>query len=470
MTMLWLTFALLTIAAVAILLVPLWRGVSQEPPARIDYDIVVYKSQLKEIDQEIEQGLLTAAEAEAARAEVHRRMLAAEDAELAHKKRTGGANRVARFAAIAAIAVVVPVGAALLYGALGSPQLPGEPYGWRLRHDPQFVEASTADKLALTLQQNPSVAGYKRLADMYFEARDFAKAAEADHKALELGASDAATWSEFGEAVVMASGGAVVPQALSAFAKALTVDAHDNRARFYVALGEAQIGNYRQAVAIWRDMEQGAPPDASWLGIVHQNIDQFAKAGGFDPASVAPAPASVESLNAANSAMIAAMHQMAGGPAAAAPPAGNQGDMIHAMVARLAARMQNTPNDVDGWQRLAHAYKVLGENDKARDAIAHAVRLKPSDVGVQLSLAEIEKAAAPSEDEPADYVATMKTVLKLDPANTQALYDVGLTEAKAGHAARARQLWSKLLSLAAQDDPLAVKAREQLEVLPTKPE
>jgi cytochrome c-type biogenesis protein CcmH len=468
--MLWLIFALLTLAAVAILLVPLWRGASQEPPARIDYDIVVYKSQLKEIDQEIEQGLLTAAEAEAARAEVHRRMLAAEDAELAHRKRTAGASRIARFGAIAAVAVVVPVGGALLYSALGSPNLPGEPYAWRMKNDPAFVEASTADKLALMLQQNPNVAGYKRLADMYFEARDFAKAAEADHKALELGASDAETWSEFGEAVVMASGGAVVPQALSAFAKALTVDAHDNRSRFYVALGEAQIGNYRQAVAIWRDMEQGAPPDASWLGIVRQNITEFAKAGGFDPASVPPAPASVEQLNAANSAMIAAMHQMAGvqGPAPATPPAGNQGDMIHAMVARLAARLQTTPNDVEGWQRLAHAYNVLGENDKARAAIAHAVRLKPSDVGVQLSLAEIEKAAAPGEDQPADYLATMKTVLRLDPANTQALYAVGLAEAKAGHAARARQLWSKLLSLAAQDDPLVAKVRDQLQALPTK--
>jgi len=87
---------------------------------------------------------------------------------------------------------------------------------------------------------------------------------------------------------------------------------------------------------------------------------------------------------------------------------------------------------VAGWVRLAHAYNVLGEPDKARAAIDHAVRLKPGDVGVQLTLAETQKDAAPGDDTPADFIATMRTVLKLDPANVQALYYVGLAEQKAG--------------------------------------
>ena len=83
-------------------------------------------------------------------------------------------------------------------------------------------------------------------------------------------------------------------------------------------------------------------------------------------------------------------------PSNSAPPsAGDDRDtMIHAMVQRLADRMKTNSDDVDGWQRLAHAYNVLGERDKARQAIDHAVRLKPDDVGVQLILAEIQKSAA----------------------------------------------------------------------------
>jgi hypothetical protein len=43
---------------------------------------------------------------------------------------------------------------------------------------------------------------------------------------------------------------------------------------------------------------------------------------------------------------------------------------------------------------VAHSYNVLGEPEKARDAIAHAVRLKPNDKDVQLTLAETQKALA----------------------------------------------------------------------------
>ena len=144
--------------------------------------------------------------------------------------------------------------------------------------------------------------------------------------------------------------------------------------------------------------------------------------------------------------------------------------MIRAMVQRLADRMEKTPDDVAGWQRLANSYKVLGEQDKAREAIGHAVRLKPDDVGVQLSLAEIQKAAAaPGDDTPADFVATMRTVLKLDPANVQALYYVGLAEQKAGHPAQARVLWNKALAVASADDPLAIAIRNRLNAGKPKP-
>ena len=38
------------------------------------------------------------------------------------------------------------------------------------------------------------------------------------------------------------------------------------------------------------------------------------------------------------------------------------------MVERLANRLQSEPNDLRGWQRLARAYRVLGETKKAEVA------------------------------------------------------------------------------------------------------
>jgi cytochrome c-type biogenesis protein CcmH len=396
-----------------------------------------------------------------------------------------------RLAAIIAIAAVLPLGTAIMYGVLGSPHLIGKPYAWRLKNDPEFVVASTAERLAELLQNSPSVAGYKRLAQMYFAARNYEQAAAADRRAIELGATDAVTWSELGEAVVMTNGGAVVPEALLAFTNSLGINPQGERSRFYLGLAEAQIGNLKQAVAVWRDLEKDSAADAPWLPMVREHIAAFAKQGGFDPASVPPSPPSTGSMNVAITAMANAMHAQAGvsapvtpssnaappsGPAAmsAAPAPSLKGDdqdtIIRSMVQQLADRLEKNPDDVAGWQRLAHAYVVLGEKDKARAVIGHAVRLKPNDVGVQLSLAEIQKAAAaPGDDTPADFVATMRTVLKLDPANVQALYYVGLAEQKAGHPGQARVLWNKALAGTSADDPLAIAIHNRLNAGKPKP-
>jgi cytochrome c-type biogenesis protein CcmH len=479
MTMLWLIFMLLILVSLAILLAPFVKGAENEEVPRIDYDIVVYRNQLAEIDQEIERGLLTQDEAEAARAEVHRRMLAAEDAELASRTAPIGVEgRRLRLAAVIAIAVVLPVGATALYGALGSPGVLGKPYAWRQTHDPEFVTASTADKLAHLLQASPTAAGYRRLAQMYFETRNYDQAADADRKAVELGATDAATWSELGESVVMSNGGAIVPEALLAFTNSLAVDPSNSRSRFYIGLAESQIGNLKRAVSIWRDLEAHSEPNASWLPLVREHIAAVSKDGHFDPASVPPEPPDAKAMSVALTAMTNAMHvqgsagvpgQPAGTPAATAPPSAAPNDkdtMIHAMVDRFAAKMDKDSANVAGWQRLAHAYVVLGEIDKAQQAIDRAVKLKPSDAGVLVSLAEVQKAtAAPGDIAPDDVTATMRKVLKLDPENVPALYVVGLSEKKAGHTAQARTLWKKALAKAPPDDAAATEIKKQLDAI-----
>ena len=46
--------------------------------------------------------------------------------------------------------------------------------------------------------------------------------------------------------------------------------------------------------------------------------------------------------------------------------------MIRGMVDRLASRLHENGSDLDGWLRLLRAYKVLGENAKAKEAVAEA--------------------------------------------------------------------------------------------------
>jgi cytochrome c-type biogenesis protein CcmH len=73
---LWFVFALMTAAAIFAVLWPLGRGGRPEHDAS---EAVVYKDQLSEIDRDVAAGLIGRPEAEAARVEISRRLLAAVD-------------------------------------------------------------------------------------------------------------------------------------------------------------------------------------------------------------------------------------------------------------------------------------------------------------------------------------------------------------------------------------------------------
>jgi cytochrome c-type biogenesis protein CcmH len=68
--------------------------------------------------------------------------------------------------------------------------------------------------------------------------------------------------------------------------------------------------------------------------------------------------------NAPNSAAGQAIQQMS---------PDEQAEMIRGMVDKLAAKLEANPDDADGWRKLARAYQVLGQPDKAKSALERAV-------------------------------------------------------------------------------------------------
>jgi cytochrome c-type biogenesis protein CcmH len=294
--MLWGIFALILAATLAGLLYPLWRA---PKPARAGDGLAVYRAQLSELDADADRGLIGPEEAQAVRLEIQRRMLnAAPDIPSTD-------DRGARRAAAVTIALMLPLGAGLFYASLGRPQLPGQPYAERLQHDPAVILADAASRLNADLAAKPSAAGYRRLGELALLQRDYDGAAAALKHALRLGPAAADDWAELGETEVLAAGGAVTPEALAAFAQALNLDARAPRARFYAGLAEAQIGHLKAAAAIWRDLERDSKPGAPWLPLLRRELRELGKRGGFDPATVEPAPPSPEVLNAAVAAMAA---------------------------------------------------------------------------------------------------------------------------------------------------------------------
>jgi len=352
--LLWLILALMTAAAIFAVLWPLGRAAE----ARAGNDLAVYRDQLDEIERDRRSGLIGKDEAEAARVEVSRRLIvAADSAERAHSLPAGSPLWRRRATAIAAT-VLLPLAAGAFYLAVGSPQLPGQPLETRLRDHDRSI-ASLISQVEAHLERNPDDArGYEVLAPVYLRLGRFADAVNARRKLLSLSGENAARQSDLGEALVAAANGIVTADAKSAFERALTLDPNDLKAKFYVGMAAEQDGDRTRAAEIWRGMLDQAPADAPWVPAVREALSRV---GVVPPVVNSPGPG-VEDVAAANN-----MSEK------------DRGEMIRGMVARLADRLKENGNDVEGWQRLLRAYMVLGERDKAHAAAADAKRALAND-------------------------------------------------------------------------------------------
>ena len=351
---LWLVFALMTAAAIFAVLWPLGRRAGKPGGS----DIVVYRDQLAEIDRDRAAGLIAEPEAEAAKVEVSRRLIAAADAAKAEPVRPADSSRWRRRAAALAALLLLPVGAVALYLMLGSPQLPGEPLVARLRavHQDKSIEAMVS-QVEAHLERNPNdLRGYEVLTPVYLRLGRFDDAVRGERKILALAGESAERQADLGVALMAAANGVITDEAKAAFDRAQALDPRDPKSRFYIGVAAEQDGDNAKAAEIWHGMIANAPADAPWVSTVREAL---ARVGG---APVAPAPAP----NAA-------------GVAGAANMSESDRTMINGMVARLADRLKKDGSDAEGWVRLVRSYRVLGENDKAQTAIADARRALAND-------------------------------------------------------------------------------------------
>src|SRR5262245_53007850 len=127
--LLWLTFALMTAAAIFAVLWPLARAAEMQEGS----DLAVYRDQLDEIERDRSSGLIGKPEAEAARVEVARRLIVAADSAEFAPSLPIGSPLWRRRAIVIATMVFLPLVSLGLYLAIGSPQLPGQPLEARLR-------------------------------------------------------------------------------------------------------------------------------------------------------------------------------------------------------------------------------------------------------------------------------------------------------------------------------------------------
>lgn len=348
--LLWVFIALLTAAAIMAVLLPLGRA-----PAFADaagHARRVYRDQLRELERDREEGLIRPEEAEAARAEIGRRLLAADTVDGGSAGLQAGpeqGNAQARRATALAALIGIPVLAMSLYLSLGAPQLPGAPLAGRLQQpsagsDIETLIAQVEGRLATHPEDGR---GWDVIAPVYLRLGRARDAIRAYENAIRLVGSTAMRQTGLGEAILMAEEGVVTEDARRAFEAAAALDPQAVAPRFYIGLAAEQEGDEAAAAETWRALLADAPADAAWRSPVAEALARVDPGADLVPSDEAAAIAGL-------------------------PPA-ERTAMIESMVGGLAARLKDEPGDVEGWLRLVRSYVVLGRKADASKAAGDAL-------------------------------------------------------------------------------------------------
>jgi cytochrome c-type biogenesis protein CcmH len=353
----WILVAFLTAAVAAALLLPLLRRPAAAPGGA-SHDVEVYRDQLEELKRDEASGLIGGTEAELARAEVARRLIAASKAE--EKERKAPAERRNRLAQ-AFVIVLLPAVGLCLYIAGGRPDLPAQPLAERLANPGNDINILIA-RAENHLARNPDDgAGWELLAPIYYRSGRMEDAANAFAQAIRLLGASPDRLDGQAETLIATSGGVVTAEARRALEQSLKLKSDNPRARYYLALALEQEGRRPEARAAFEAMAKEAPADAPWLPLVNRHLAALGETGDDGAASPLGNPTAAD---------VAAAQDLG---------AGDRQQMIAGMVESLAAKLQENPDNFEGWMRIIRSYVVLDQRPKAEAALKTALATFPAE-------------------------------------------------------------------------------------------
>lgn len=338
-----------------------------------DYDISIYRDQLREVERDIERGMLSAEDGERARVEISRRILDAD--------RTGSAVVSAQgpsvHVTVAVLATLIFAGAGVSYLMLGAQGYPDVPLDKRLaeaqemrdarpsqaeleagRSDPEMDPETPADIVDLMDKLRTAVAtrpddlrGAELLARQEANFGNFIAARAAQDQVVRI-KGDAATAQDLSQQaflMINAAGGPISPEAEQVLITLLQKDPSSTLGTYYSGLMFAQTDRPDLAFRLWRGIVTRPDPDP-FVDLARANIGEAAFLAGIDyelPTRNARGPSAED---------IAAAQDLS---------EEDRAEMIRGMVTGLEDRLATEGGSVDDWARLIRAYGVLGETGRA---------------------------------------------------------------------------------------------------------
>lgn len=364
-------------------------------------DIQIYRDQLRELDLDLARGVLSESEADSARVEISRRLLAADNM-VSRKADTQSASSGLTRVATALIGAFIIGASASLYALLGAPGYPDLPLKQRIQAAeearairPSQTEAEAevpmrevqaseefralVQQLRETVKDRPDdLQGQTLLMQNETRLGNFIAAYTAQARILALKSEDAVAedWATYAELLIIAAGGYVSPEAEQALIRALSLDPANSLARYYSGLMFLQGGRPDLGFKFWSALLADSTLDDPWTAPIRAQIDDIAQVAGVRyrspefPASSGP---SVEDISAAQDLT-----------------AEERDQMIRSMVNGLAERLATNGGSASEWARLITALGVLGEIDRATSILAEARDVFANE---ETALAIIEDAA-----------------------------------------------------------------------------
>jgi cytochrome c-type biogenesis protein CcmH len=354
----WILAAILSVITVLAVARPLLRrgeAVAEQSTPRAAADVAVYRERIAEIEAELVRGLISAQEAEAARIEIARRLLASSSAEAQPDKSVATASssdRTSSERAFMIVACAIPAIALGFYTYLGSPALPGRPVAERLAKAPgpgADVEELIA-RVEARLRADPRDGqGWDVLAPVYLRLERYQEAADAFQRAIDTLGETTRRLSGLAESNVLANDGIVTETARKAYKRILEFEPGRPDAQFGLALAKEQEGDLDEAEAAYRQLAQETPPQAPWRAFLLERLEAIEERRGGSPKPDEPAAEAIAGL-----------------------PEAQRRQVIQQMVEGLAERLKVNGRDLDGWQKLVRSWTVLGDKDKAEAALLDA--------------------------------------------------------------------------------------------------
>ena len=282
-----------------------------------------------------------------------------------------------------ALIILLPASALAIYGFLGSPTIADQPYGERTltkeKKGDQSRQINTnertsldqlAENLARKMRENPGrLEGWILLGRTYTTLNRWSDASDSFKKAYKLSPTHPDLAGSLAEALYMADNSTFSSYTLDVLSRALKDNPLDPKPLFYWGLAKSKGGKHREAFDTWSKLKLISPKNAIWMPTLNQKIMETAKILGIK-------------LESGNSLQDKKTNKTLGpqdntettipGPSREDIEAANQMssqermEFIRSMVERLAERLEENPNDLNGWRRLLRAYRVLGEKEKAQ--------------------------------------------------------------------------------------------------------